>query len=96
MDLSEILHTDYSPSEDVHLEFSYGLGNFSLYCRLFSVFGLIRLYITRKTCTRVTQKIGRQRCCREQKVFLKINFNTWKDSKSDILSTSDVSINLVE
>ena len=29
----------------------------------------------------------------ERKKFLKIKFNTWKDSKSYILSTSDVSIN---
>ena len=29
----------------------------------------------------------------ERKKFLKIKFNTWKDSKSFILSTSDVSIN---
>ena len=32
----------------------------------------------------------------KSKTFLKIKFNTWKDSKSYILSTSDVSINQVE
>ena len=53
MDFFENLYTDYSPSEDVHLEFSYWFDNFSLFKRLFflllDLVGVV--FITRNTCS---------------------------------------------
>ena len=44
IDFSENVNTNYLSSEDVHLEFSYWLDNFSSFCTLFSVFGLNRFF----------------------------------------------------
>ena len=49
----KIVHSYYSPSEDVHLEFSYSLDNFS-FNRPFPAFGL-SFFISRNNVLRITK-----------------------------------------
>ena len=48
IDFSENVNTNYLSSEDVHLEFSYWLDNFSSFYKLFSVFGISRFFNNKK------------------------------------------------
>ena len=48
------LYTHHSPSEDVHLEFPYGLDNFSSLNRLFTVFWTLSFFKTRNIVLKIT------------------------------------------
>ena len=82
-DQSELIWTYYSPSADVHLEFSYWMDNFSLFNRLFSVFGVLSFFynnkfITRNTCVLILETL-KMWCCWTATLYLLLWFTIfWK------------------
>ena len=78
MDFSD-LYIDYSPSADVHLEFSYWMDNFSLFYRLFLLletwlFFYNNKFITRKTCSVLNLEILKMSCCWTATLYLLLRF----------------------